>query len=63
MADTPLAEGERQSEETRDPHSPSAVDATRVAERVYRLMMDEVRLARARGAGGGTRPGGVTHGD
>jgi hypothetical protein len=57
MADTPLPDSGRESAETRDPQSPGAIDATRVAERVYRLMMDEVRLARARGAGGGTRHG------
>jgi hypothetical protein len=57
MVDAPLPDTGQESAETRDPHSSSAIDVARVAERVYRLMMDEVRLARARGAGGGTRHG------
>jgi len=35
-----------------------APDVERIAERVYRMMMDEVRLMRARSASGGTRDGG-----
>jgi len=55
MTDSNVAGDGQQKPEPHDTHAASDTDPERIAERVYRLMIDEVRLERARGASTGSR--------
>jgi hypothetical protein len=58
MTDTTASESGGSAATAQHGSASEAPDVDRIAERVYRLMMDEVRLMRARSASGGTRDGG-----